>query len=576
MKILLAWLASAGVAMGVIITGPPTTGSGGGGGGGADGNWTNVITIQTNATTAEIQAAFNGGGTLWFTPSVYPYVITTNIAITNAVVVVGNNNLIQPAAGVSNFLWDTYTNTVPGGVFIDGLRFDGKVRNAFSTTSNLFSLLNGTPTIYYNPYWSNSSGLRVSSQSGGAITRCQFFGWSGNGLMMVNALANLAHYFPRVEVAQNSFYSNFCGLYLPGSAYETAGFYNNSAPWQAASPEYQPVHQNTFTRNYMGMGGGAANGHIEENMFSDNQIGVHLTASVNSGAHGIYIGNTFNHNNYGFWAESVQLGRFNGNVLLANNNTAFIGSTITECQIEGNWFTGGVIITNNSTGYFSRNGYQGSWSNTFASVITNAIDVCGNRSTSVAGDNDGITCTGTNITGTFTGNGSGLTNIPNTAFDPSSVPPTTNYPSINTNRGATVATGAFLVSQGTNDWFGSPTFVGTFDGSTLTNINSTNTVFHLTTLPTLTTNTLVIKNGETYIDADYNVAVTNIIIAGQRETLVVSNHSASTIAAFVTTASRKIGSVTSNGIQIAAGKFGYFSFDVNSGKWTNYAAAVEP
>ena len=97
--------------------------------------------------------------------------------------------------------------------------------------------------------------------------------------------------------------------------------------------------------------------------------------------------------------------------MLANNNTAFIGSTITECQIEGNWFTGGVIITNNSTGYFSRNGYQGSWSNTFASVITNAIDVCGNRSTSVAGDNDGITCTGTNITGTFTGNGSGLTNV---------------------------------------------------------------------------------------------------------------------------------------------------------------------
>ena len=114
------------------------------------------------------------------------------------------------------------------------------------------------------------------------------------------------------------------------------------------------------------------------------------------------------------------------------------------------------------------------------------------------------------------------------------------------------------------------------NGANITNINSTNIVFHFTTLPTLTTNTLVVKNGETYIDADYNVAVTNIIIAGQRETLVVSNHSAATIAAFVTTASRKIGSVTSNGIQIAAGKFGYLSFDVNSGKWTNYAAAVEP
>lgn len=580
MKILLAWLASAGVAMGVIITGPPTTGSGGGGGGGADGNWTNVITIQTNATTAQIQSAFDAGGAIWFTPSIYPYALTTNIYITNKVVVYGNYNVFTPSSlSLSNGMFTSRTNIPNGPSVFKDCKFDGGVHNAYSATTNYFSLLNGTPTLYYNPYWSNRTALALSSQPGGLIQNCEFYRWPGNGLLLVNAGSTGAYTNGRVVVAFSRFYSNFCGLYLPGSSYETAGYYNNPAPWQQAVPEYQPIYGCEFYQNYMGLGGGAANGHIQQCMFTANFIGTHLTASINNGAHGIYDDSTWNHNVYGFWAESCQLGGFKNNKMLGNIRAAFIGSSITECQIEGNWFgLGSAIITNNSTGFFSRNAYQGSWSNTFACAITNAVTVCGNYSTTVAGNNDGISCMNSNATlaGTITGNGSGLTHIPNTAFDPSSVPPTTNYPSLNTNRGATIPTGAFPVSQGTNDWFGSPTFVGTFDGSTLTNINATNTVFHLTTLPTLTTNTLVVKNGATYIDADYNVAVTNIIIAGQRETLVVSNHSASTIAAFVTTASRKIGSVTSNGMQIAAGKFGYFSFDVNSGKWTNYAAAVEP
>lgn len=52
MKLLLAWLASAGIAMGVIITGPPTTGSGGGGGGGiSESTATNIAAYQAQIAT---------------------------------------------------------------------------------------------------------------------------------------------------------------------------------------------------------------------------------------------------------------------------------------------------------------------------------------------------------------------------------------------------------------------------------------------------------------------------------------------------------------------------------------------
>lgn len=61
-----------------------------------------------------------------------------------------------------------------------------------------------------------------------------------------------------------------------------------------------------------------------------------------------------------------------------------------------------MIISNVSTGFFSRNAYQGSWSNSFACAITNAVKVCGNYSTTVAGNNDGISCNNSNITGTVT------------------------------------------------------------------------------------------------------------------------------------------------------------------------------
>lgn len=370
-------------------------GSGGGGGG----TFTNVTVIQTNATTAQIQSAFDTGGTIWFTPSVYPYALTTNIYITNSVVVFGNNNVFTPSSlTVSNFLFDTRTNVPAGSVTFRDCKFDGGVHNAYSATSNYFSLLNGTPTLYYNGYWSNRSGMRLSSQPGGLLQNCRFYRWPGNGLMLVNQGSTGAYTNGRVEVADCRFFSNFCGVYLPGSAYETAGYYNNSAPWQQAVPEYQPIRGCEFYQNYMGLGGGAANGHIIDCMFTANIIGTHLTASINNGAHGIYDANTWNHNQYGFWAESCQLGGFRNNRLLGNTWASFIGSSITECQIEANWFgSGSMIISNVSTGFFSRNAYQGSWSNSFACAITNAVKVCGNYSTTVAGNNDGISCNNTNV-----------------------------------------------------------------------------------------------------------------------------------------------------------------------------------
>ena len=364
------------------------------------GSWTNVTTIQTNATTAQIQAAFDAGGTLWFTPSLYPYVMSTNVYLTNAVHVLGNGALIQAAAGVTNFVWDTRTNTPNGRIIIEDLLFDGRIRSNFGDNANYFRLVNGTPTLFYNPYWSNLSALRIASSAGGAVKNCQFFGWPGNGVMIVNPNVGQAHAGKRVAFVNNLVYSNFCGAFLAGEAYETAGYYNNAAPWQLVNAEYQPVRGNQFFRNYVGLGGGAANAHVQNNFFDDNQIGFHQGAAPTSGGHGLVEANTFNHNIYGGWAESCQLGQWKLNNFLGNTAAGFIGSSITELQFEGNYLgaaTDKVIITNVSTGTVRNNRYQGTWAGN-GWVITTTVDYCGNINVTNAANNDGVSCVNSNAT----------------------------------------------------------------------------------------------------------------------------------------------------------------------------------
>lgn len=369
---------------------------------GAGSNYVNqfMTVIQPNATTATIQAAVNAGGAVWFIPSSTPYTITTNISLTNRVTLYGNGSVFTPSSTLTNFMFDSNTNTMAGEPHMKNMIFDGGVRDYFAGTSNLFRLLNGTPTIYYNPYYSNRSALRISASSGGIIEDCTFYGWSGNGLVVVNPNhSSQAHYGKRTEIFNNTFYSNFCGMYLVGDSYETAAYYNNPAPWKLATAEYTGVRANKFFRNYLGLGGGAANCQIEGNFFTGNQIGSHLGAAVNSGMHGITLGNTWNHNNYGLWCESAQAGPIRNNNFLANTYAGFIGGAVTQLQLENNWFGGPtdtIIVTNGSTGYIAYNHYVGTWA-AFAPVITNAVIVHDNRSSTVASDSDGSGyLTGTN------------------------------------------------------------------------------------------------------------------------------------------------------------------------------------
>ena len=361
---------------------------------GAGSNYVNTMmtVIQPNATTATIQSAINAGGAIWFIPSSTPYTITTNVSVTNGVTLYGNGSRLLAGTGLTNFMIDTGTNTSGGAFVLDGFKIDGGVRDYFAGTSNLFRLQNGTPTIYYNPYYSNRSGIRLSSSSGGVIRNCEFYGWPGQGLMLVNPFSGAnAHYNLRVEVINNSFYSNFCGMYTAGSAYETEGYYNNSAPWKIAAPEYNAIRGNKFYRNYLGYGGGTANCQFQNNFVTGNQIGAHMGAAITSGMHGIVANNTINHNLYGLWCESAQAGPIRNNDFLANVYAGFIGGSVTELQLVGNWFGGPadtIIVTNVSTGFIADNFYQGTWA-AFAPNITNKVAVYGNKSSTVVGDSDG-------------------------------------------------------------------------------------------------------------------------------------------------------------------------------------------
>lgn len=361
---------------------------------GAGSNYVNTMmtVIQPNATTATIQSAINRGGAIWFIPSSTPYTITTNVSVTNGVTLYGNGSTLLAGSGLTNFMFDTGTNTSGGPFVLDGFKIDGGVRDYFAGTSNLFRLQNGTPTIYYNPYYSNRSGIRLSSSSGGAIRDCEFYGWPGQGLLLVNPNhSQNAQYGKRIEVVNNTFYSNFCGMYLVGDSYETAGYYNNPAPWKLATAEYNSVRGNKFYRNYLGLGGGAANSQIQFNYLTGNQIAAHLGAAVNSGMHGIVANNTINHNLYGLWCESAQAGPIRNNDFLANVYAGFIGGSVTELQLVGNWFGGPadtIIVTNVSTGFIADNFYRGTWA-AFAPNITNNVVVYGNKSSTVVGDSDG-------------------------------------------------------------------------------------------------------------------------------------------------------------------------------------------
>lgn len=364
------------------------------------GGTTNIFTIiPTNATAADVQAAFNKGGDVWFSTSDYPYVFNANITITNGVRIRGNGAIIQPGPSVSGILWDTGTNPPAGKVLIEDCRFDGAVAGAdFSGNATYFSLTAGSPEPYYNPYWSNLTALRLSVSKGAEVRDCQFYRWSGNGCIFVNTNNTLAYREKRIEFSRNLVFSNFCGVIFACAEYNTQGYYNNpSGGWSQASAEYSGIQGNHFFKNYLGLHASCGNLEIQQNFMTDNQIGIFAGSGPNAG-HGLYQCNTINHNKYGVWTEATIGGQWKGNNFLANTARAFIANGVTQIQVEDNWFgsTDPVTLTNGTTGFFKDNHYQGTWA-AYAPNLTGSstLAVCGNSSTTVTGDYDG--CYATNL-----------------------------------------------------------------------------------------------------------------------------------------------------------------------------------
>jgi hypothetical protein len=94
-------------------------------------------------------------------------------------------------------------------------------------------------------------------------------------------------------------------------------------------------------------------------------------------------------------------------------------------------------------------------------------------------------------------------------------------------------------------------------------------------------NAFFLANDYADFTATTNVSITNLTGVGVGQyrwgTLRVTNSSGGTIAVFTTApfANPPIGSASSNGLQLASGKVGFFSYAAVMGRWTNYSCAVQ-
>lgn len=349
-----------------------------------------MTVIQPNATTATIQAAFNQGGTIWFTPSATPYTITTNISVTNGVTVYGNNSVFKFATGLTNIMFDTGTNAPKGVLTLDSMNIDGNIYNPYGFTNTYFILASGFATPYYNPYYSNRTGMRLSVSSGVTVRNCRFYGWPGNGLILLNTNSQTAHLGIKAEITGNLFYSNFVGICLSGNYTDQQGYYLEPAKPTYNTSEYQGIRGNQMFRNYIGISKRSANGQVQNNLINDNAIGMMQSSGDNNGAHDVVQHNNFNHNQYAFWSESNNGSQLSGNSFQANTAADIIVNNVTQMQIQDNWFGSAgatLVITNGCSGFFRNNYYNGTWAS-WAPIITNTVIVSGNRSLSSAGNTD--------------------------------------------------------------------------------------------------------------------------------------------------------------------------------------------
>lgn len=348
-------------------------------------SWTTII--KPGDSTTEWQSAINAGGVVFVTPTNYT---VGNLFLTNGVTIEAAGAKISPISGTTGVLLDTGTNTPTwGNIKITGLSFDGGVRsNFYSSYYFKPNIGNGSIDPYYNPYYSNLSGLRINGASGMIIDGCRFYGWSGNGVIIVNSANNLSYQNQRTLFLNNVVFSNFCGVTIPGASYHVPGFYNNGWINQAVvGGEYTDVANNTVFRNYTGVFAPAGNTRLALNSLNENYIAAIIASGGNS-AHGIYSVNTVTHNAYGFWFESCNGGVITANENIANLNADFIFNGCTEIKASGNFTSQALISTNGTTGSYLNNWYIGAWGVSFLTNLQSPLLVSGNRSSTITTNSD--------------------------------------------------------------------------------------------------------------------------------------------------------------------------------------------
>lgn len=388
--------------------------------------------ITTNSTMAQIQAAFDNAGNIWVQRG--RYTIGTNLYIQNptrGTHIYMNGAIWSAAPNLTGAMIDTGVGVMQNlPLIIQDGEFNGTNIAIFAANA-FFSLSSGSPVLLFNPHWANRTGMKIDSACGGMIYNCKFYGWDGQGILMVNSFTNIAYQYPRVVLFANDIRSNFCGITLASGPWEVAGYYNNpqgSWPsgyggWTNAMAEYQPVIANNIAGNYVGISGGAGNAQIQMNSVNNNFIGMFNGSGINAG-HGIYANNNFNHTvadvPYGvpIWVESNNGGSYVNNQILASATVIFNG--VTGIMFDNNRLGNTamfLIFTNACKGRITQNLYQGNWgsdvSTNFTGTTNGVIVQC---NFSENGSSDGSQCSQV-YSNTFTAiGGTGIAAFTDTLF----------------------------------------------------------------------------------------------------------------------------------------------------------------
>lgn len=350
------------------------------------------VLLQTNASTADFQAALANGGRIEVQPGTYTF--TTNLVVSKPGILFMNHAVFKLSGGLTNSLFSSPgggTNGISGPFVVRDGDFDGGDRAQYDSSS-FYSTFNGSVDPYYNANWTNRSAIRFECSGGVLIQNCRFYGWGGAAVSVVNTNNGQAHAFDRAQISNCRFFTNFIACIIPGANYEVPGFYLSLgnpplAPGALVSSEYCSFSDNFVFRNQFGLVAAAGNTSTRGNQFTANGVGVLLASGPNPG-HGINTGNQLNHNAIALYGESTQGGNWVGNDFFANTGADLIFNAVVQFQVAHNNMSGNfIIMTNGSSGDFKHNFFVQAWPSVQTNFTGSTVRVAGN--TCLDGTSDG-------------------------------------------------------------------------------------------------------------------------------------------------------------------------------------------